>query len=105
MNQACKRLGQVCKRLTQRTFSTFMAAENTGYVEKMYEAWQKDPKSVHPSWAEYFKGAAGTGAKAVSTEDIGMHLRAMQLVNAYQLKGHEVADLDPLCKRSRNDPL
>ena len=25
-------------------------------MDEMYEAWAKDPKSVHPSWDAYFKG-------------------------------------------------
>ncbi len=28
-----------------------------GYMEEMYEAWQRDPASVHSSWDAYFRGS------------------------------------------------
>jgi len=28
------------------------------YLEEMYEAWSKDPSSVHSSWDAYFRGSA-----------------------------------------------
>ena len=67
----------------------------------MYEAWQKDPQSVHISWNQYFKNVA-TGpqmdqkAGVASAQDVSDHLKVMQLVTAYQLKGHQLANLDPL---------
>ena len=27
------------------------------YLEEMYEAWARDPSSVHASWDAYFRGA------------------------------------------------
>ncbi|MDR3737319.1 MAG: hypothetical protein P4L10_17545 [Acidobacteriaceae bacterium] len=86
--------------MVQRAFASTAATENAGYVERMYQAWKQDPRSVHISWNEYFKGAvAGTGATAMpaSAKDIADHVKVMQMINAYQLKGHEMADLDPLC--------
>lgn len=111
MNLASKRLGQICTRVVTRAFSSTMGAplsgDNLGYVERMYEAWKQDPRSVHISWNEYFKNAvAGSGKfeagktagamSASSAKDIEDHVKIMQLVYAYQLKGHELADLDPL---------
>jgi len=94
----------------------------------MYNAWKKDPASVHVSWQSFFSsmeagappGAAFTpppsiragqslAAAAVSSEpahrphelargegeerDI---LKVMQLVHAYESRGHNICDLDPL---------
>ena len=34
---------------------TFLTSTNAEYVEEMWEAWKGDPKSVHVSWAAFFK--------------------------------------------------
>jgi 2-oxoglutarate dehydrogenase E1 component len=91
----------------------------------MYEAWQQDPKSVHISWQSYFsnveKGLApGTAFKAPptlipdhdlapsqfteglakvaggSSTEILDHMKVQMLVRAYQVRGHHLANLDPL---------
>lgn len=33
---------------------SFLSGTNSEYVEQMYEAWKKNPTSVHVSWASYF---------------------------------------------------
>ena len=88
----------------------------------MYEAWKVDPKSVHVSWQAYFSNVAKgvspafipppslggsvtftvpsqaqTGAPATA-KDLEDQVKIFQLINAYQLKGHELCDLDPLSK-------
>ncbi|MFH4976461.1 hypothetical protein AB6A40_003170 [Gnathostoma spinigerum] len=32
----------------------FMNATSSVYIEQMYDAWRKDPSSVHASWSSYF---------------------------------------------------
>jgi len=106
MNLVGKRLRQICQRIGQRALSisssSALSGDNLGYVERMYEAWTQDPKSVHISWNEYFKSAATGTAPAtgtgISPKEISDHLKVLQLVSAYQLRGHEIADLDPLSK-------
>jgi len=106
-------------RSTSTTQETFMTGNSIGYIEQMHEAWKKDPNSVHVSWNAYFTNLAqgispafvvpptlGSGAMpagsmsampvGASVKSIDEHLRIMQLVQAYQLKGHEIADYDPL---------
>merc|ERR1711892_1455416 len=34
---------------------SFGNGTNAAYVEDMYLSWMEDPKSVHASWASYFK--------------------------------------------------
>merc|ERR1711892_1374858 len=34
---------------------SFVNGTNAAYVEDMYLSWMEDPKSVHASWASYFK--------------------------------------------------
>jgi 2-oxoglutarate dehydrogenase E1 component len=99
---------------------TFMNGNSVGYIEHMYENWRADPNSVHSSWNAYFnninKGISpayvepptlGSGIivgpipsvsaeSAVSVKDIQDHLKIYELITAYQLKGHEIGDFDPL---------
>jgi 2-oxoglutarate dehydrogenase E1 component len=93
---------------------SFLSGSSISYAEKMFEAWKADPKSVHVSWQAYFsnlsKGISPAFSPApplgvslpispgamVSSKDIEDHLKIYQLITAYQLKGHELCDLDPL---------
>merc|ERR1712106_434716 len=52
---------------------SFVNGTNAAYVEDMYLSWMEDPKSVHASWASYFKqvpaGAApGAGVSNAEVE-------------------------------------
>ncbi|VDM40226.1 unnamed protein product [Toxocara canis] len=92
------------------------------YAQQMYEAWQRDPQSVHSSWDIYFRNSEnGTadlpssskivehraapfadeiGALArswdASLKDINDHLKIQLLIDSFQTRGHYIADLDPL---------
>uniref|UniRef100_A0AAJ7SJL5 2-oxoadipate dehydrogenase complex component E1 n=1 Tax=Petromyzon marinus TaxID=7757 RepID=A0AAJ7SJL5_PETMA len=86
----------------------------------MYLAWHRDPSSVHKSWDVYFRAAsagaspgqaycsppapgsplplsplpsASTGPHNKIIED---HLAVQSLIRAYQIRGHHIAQLDPL---------
>jgi len=103
-----------------RQCSSFLSGSNAVYVDQMYSAWVEDPKSVHASWAAYFtntdKGvpnafvpapapgaaapqfAAPVGGQA-SGPIVGQSsdsLALSYLIRAYQVRGHELANLDPL---------
>jgi 2-oxoglutarate dehydrogenase E1 component len=110
--------------LMNALFSTkaesFLAGSNSVYVDQMYSAWKQDPKSVHASWAAFFTNQdAGLpsqqsvtipeeakmptstgGASALSSDS----LAASFLIRAYQVRGHEVAKLDPLGINAFRDP-
>ncbi|KAJ6620796.1 thiamine diphosphate-binding protein [Mycena sp. CBHHK59/15] len=97
----------------------FANGTNTYYAEEMYRHWRQDPKSVHVSWDVYFSGldkgltspqafqppprhfpVPSDGAPALHAggggAELDDHLKAQLLVRAYQVRGHHVADLDPL---------
>ncbi|KJH49248.1 oxoglutarate dehydrogenase (succinyl-transferring), E1 component [Dictyocaulus viviparus] len=40
----------------------FMNATSSMYIEQMYDAWKKDPKSVHASWDAYFNNVEAGAA-------------------------------------------
>jgi len=102
---------------------SFYGGDASLYVDAMYDAWKKDPKSVHSSWDAYFRGlesspdwlskveqaakaAVGgkdfkgmvipspspSGGVSASHDVVGL----LQLISAYQVNGHLIADLDPL---------
>lgn len=99
----------------------FLQSTNANYIEEMYDAWKKDPSSVHVSWQAYF-GNMDSGAPASSAYQppptivpialggvpqgfSGMntqggpvveHLKVQLLVRAYQVRGHRKAKIDPL---------
>ena len=95
---------------------------NSAYVEAYYEQYLEDPDSVEGDWRDFFAGLNGDGRKDVPHSAIrdsfidtqasagqgarpgsGMSQRAAQkqagvlrLINYYRMRGHQVADLDPL---------
>ncbi|NWX02007.1 OGDHL protein, partial [Caloenas nicobarica] len=109
----------------QRYFSSgtsepFLSGSNSNYVEEMYYAWLENPKSVHKSWDLFFQNASASQAhdphlpdqlerKASFLQSHGLaqipgkteklvedHLAVQSLIRAYQIRGHHVAQLDPL---------
>ncbi|GME81394.1 unnamed protein product [Ambrosiozyma monospora] len=105
------------------SYDTFMQTNNANYIDEMYEAWTKDPSSVHVSWDAYFKNlnggkpsatafmppptlvpaAIGTGSEIIPAtpsnigqDDVFVHLKTQLLVRAYQVRGHLKAHIDPL---------
>ncbi|KAF7710428.1 2-oxoglutarate dehydrogenase-like, mitochondrial isoform X2 [Silurus meridionalis] len=90
---------------------------STSYVEEMYYAWLEDHKNVHESWDAYFRnaqannpteeagerrpsallqGRAMSQTPAMSQKVVQDHLAVYNLIRAYQIRGHHVAQLDPL---------
>uniref|UniRef100_A0A1D5R128 2-oxoglutarate dehydrogenase-like, mitochondrial n=1 Tax=Macaca mulatta TaxID=9544 RepID=A0A1D5R128_MACMU len=90
---------------------------SSSYMEEMYFAWLENPRSVHKSWDNFFRKAseeASSGSaqprppsvvrdsrSAVSSRTktsklVEDHLAVQSLIRAYQIRGHHVAQLDPL---------
>ncbi|KIM35868.1 hypothetical protein M413DRAFT_449496 [Hebeloma cylindrosporum] len=97
----------------------FANGTNAYYADEMYRLWKEDPKSVHPSWNVYFSGLdkglpsyqafqpppsnhlphPADGAPALHVgqgAELDDHLKVQLLVRAYQVRGHHLAELDPL---------
>ncbi|KAM5203786.1 2-oxoglutarate dehydrogenase complex component E1 isoform 3-T3 [Hipposideros larvatus] len=102
----------------------FLSGTSSNYVEEMYYAWLENPKSVHKSWDIFFRntnagappgtayqsplplspGALLATARAQPLVDVQPnvdklvedHLAVQSLIRAYQIRGHHVAQLDPL---------
>ncbi|KAG7193893.1 2-oxoglutarate dehydrogenase E1 component [Scheffersomyces spartinae] len=118
-----KYLALSSRLLATSTADAFMQTNNANYIDEMYEAWRKDPSSVHVSWNAYFKNMesgsvpasqafvapptlvpTATGGhlayvpntSAPMGEDVVTHLKVQLLVRAYQVRGHQKAHIDPL---------
>ncbi|XP_060027585.1 2-oxoglutarate dehydrogenase complex component E1 isoform X4 [Erinaceus europaeus] len=102
----------------------FLSGTSSNYVEEMYYAWLENPKSVHKSWDIFFRNtnagappgtayqsplplSAGSlstmarvqpvvGAQPNVDKLVEDHLAVQSLIRAYQIRGHHVAQLDPL---------
>ncbi|EDO63862.1 AGAP006366-PA [Anopheles gambiae str. PEST] len=106
----------------------FLNGSSSNYIDDMYNAWLRDPASVHASWDAYFRNnsyaappslapvpknhvpaaqylgsslpaVAGAGAAVGGRIDdklIDDHLAVQAIIRSYQIRGHNVARLDPL---------
>lgn len=116
----------LAKAATNDANDGFLHGNAAIYIEEMYEAWLKDPSSVHLSWQVYFKNMANgvppgkaysppptlvpsasarlpslpdaviPNAINGSSSEIIDHMKIQLLVRAYQVRGHHLANLDPL---------
>ncbi len=106
---------------------------NAPYIEGLYEAYLKNPQSVSPQWRRYFGAfaapdrdgshrpvvrtfarkpreslavAAGIGWEASPTDGQASEKQAAvsRLIQVYSLRGHQIADLDPLGLWDRPTP-
>jgi 2-oxoglutarate dehydrogenase E1 component len=88
---------------------------NAGYVEELHGRWLQSPQSVDEGWRRFFEDQNGAAAplpypaanrngavaiRAAVLESVdaatALQSRVAQLVNAYRVRGHLYADLDPL---------
>lgn len=117
-------IGSAARSLSDSN-ETFINGSSIAYVEKMYEAWKEDHKSVHVSWQAYFSNVSNgvtpafipppslggsvtftaptkgrESSVATSAKDLEDHVKIFQLITAFQQKGHQICDLDPLSNQS-----
>lgn len=111
------------RRFLSTGHDVFLQGNSGNYVEEMYQSWKTDPSSVHVSWQQYFKQldagvpsnkafyappnlisgadiAPREAAEPYSMEEsagaISDHLKVQLLIRSYQVRGHRLANLDPL---------
>ncbi|OGI41208.1 MAG: 2-oxoglutarate dehydrogenase E1 component [Candidatus Muproteobacteria bacterium RBG_16_62_13] len=115
--------------LAARWSTSTLASLNAPYLDQLFEAWLHDPGSIDVNWRRYFEGLPrANGADDVSHARVREHFRelarapsaavitpaavipveqghkqvkVLQLINAFRFRGHQVADLDPLGLRAR----
>lgn len=108
---------------------SLLTGNNAGYIDQLYHQWCADPSSVDPEWGELFaewdqesgytgppnhpqppsifapRSASGAGGVASASDDAmtaaRRQARVAQLINAYRVRGHIEADIDPLDRKER----
>lgn len=106
---------------------SFLSGNNGVYIEQMFEKWAEDKQSVPSSWDIYFtnvvKGydadeafqippslspSSSIGSQTMTIEKkrtdgvtkyLNEILRLELMIQGFQFRGHEMADLDPLSKK------
>jgi len=105
--------------------STYLQGANAAYVEVLYEQFLEDPSSVPPEWRRYFGSLGADGddvahgpvlaavaarlkqngarlarpvpqAKLPDAQASAKQAAVSRLIQVYSLRGHQIADLDPL---------
>ena len=103
----------------------FVNRANAEYIDRLYEQYQRDPRSLDATWQAYFSGfeyaggrnapapkqthSAGTAGGPGPTSRDGLSGNAsigiFDLVHSYRELGHFIADLDPLGHNRASHPL
>nr|AOE43335.1 oxoglutarate dehydrogenase [Coremiostelium polycephalum] len=109
---------------------SFLDGTSSVYIEDMYNAWRKDPSSVHPSWNSFFQSAdmgapvgeaymsppslgtstataatpSSSSSSQVNLKQVSDSMRLLLLIRAYQVRGHAISNLDPLGLEKRPVP-
>lgn len=99
---------------------------NLSYIEQLYETYLMDPNAIPQEWRDEFdrlpkvgdnmsqdvphstvqehflhlsknqRRAAPAAAAGVSSEHEKKQIRVLRMINAYRVRGHQAADIDPL---------
>ena len=79
----------------------FVNFSNAEEIERLYQNYLKDPKSVDSSFVDFFKGLAFQGFKGSGDSD---ETKIQKLIEAYRKFGHLKANLNPVALE-RKDPV
>lgn len=81
---------------------SFLHQFSPEYLENLRQNYLQDPQSVSPDLALFFdayemgqNSEGATGGRSISS-DIADEIRVMELIEAYRMRGHLLAHLDPL---------
>ncbi|PIR22826.1 MAG: 2-oxoglutarate dehydrogenase E1 component [Deltaproteobacteria bacterium CG11_big_fil_rev_8_21_14_0_20_45_16] len=90
----------------------FLESISPEYLENLHEQFENDPESVAPDWAFFFElvdtaeEVAHTGSESPAPTEsnetsakysqIALELRVHELIEAYRMRGHLLAKIDPL---------
>ena len=114
--------------------SAHLSGGNAAYVEELYELYLHDPNAVPEEWRTYFQKLPAEGSTAtdvshstirdhfvllaknqrraqpvsagsVSSEHEKKQVEVLRLIQAYRMRGHQAAQLDPLGLWQRPAPV
>ncbi len=87
---------------------SYLSGHNAAFLEELFARYRSDPAAVDPRWRAAFAllEAADTGvessaavpaaAPAWTAEAAHKQAAVLRLINAFRMRGHQVAKLDPL---------
>lgn len=89
----------------------FITASHPSTIENLYRDFVADPTSVDPELKKFFEGfdfavSSGAANTSVNGSSVSMdgdwmkELAVYNLINAYKQRGHLIADINPLKKRT-----
>lgn len=85
--------------------ASVLSSDNAQFVETLYNQYLADPATVSEEWRDYFSRLTTTAPqpqpnggvdRTPAEADIEQQARVLQLINAYRVRGHFDAELDPL---------
>ena len=95
--------------------SSLLTGENANYIDALYLQWQEDHSSVSTEWSALFqewdeeediaiapihKRSIFAGTTQSNSKEIAYRqARIAQLINAYRVRGHTEAQIDPLGRK------
>ena len=103
---------------------SMLSGENADFLDELYREWLRDPGSVDPAWRALFEQLDGepngvpldgprrrprsifaAGAPALrATPEMGhRQAKVVQLINAFRVRAHLDAKIDPLGRRERRE--
>ncbi|MEJ2213686.1 MAG: 2-oxoglutarate dehydrogenase E1 component [Gammaproteobacteria bacterium] len=110
-----------------------LSGSNANFIEEIYEQYLQDPTSVSDDWRKHFdqlpkyeelvspevphsgiqqyfaslakniSHSSSSSYQTLNTEAAEKQAAVLRLINAYRVRGHQHANLDPLCLRDRVD--
>jgi len=93
------------KYVSESLIDSPLSGGNAAYLDQLYQNYLEDPNAVDPQWRDYFarlarQGPATTGKPAASAAyseaEASKQSSILRLINAYRMRGHQVARIDPL---------
>ena len=71
-------------------------------MEDLYQRYLQNPSSIPADWKAYFETESGVGRNG--TQEIALQERIDHLIRNYRVRGHRVAQVDPLGLRQQTMP-
>jgi len=84
---------------------SYATLANVGLIENLHAAYIQDPKSVDPSWRQFFEGVEfGSTFQQKGASSESSDVRIDHLIAAYRTFGHLAAHVNPLEEKGADVP-
>jgi len=94
------------KNVPESIIDSPLSGGNAAYLDQLYQSYLQDPSAVDVQWREYFArleqqappGTAGApeAGTTYSPAEASKQSSILRLINAYRMRGHQAARVDPL---------